>query len=175
MAATGLALTLDFAASGRLTKDDGVSAAVDPVASASKDFPAMAGDFSFGTGALLANTWYRAKRTLAGSTGESIDLAGGITNPFGETITFTRIVAVIVAIVEPNGTKAVRVGPAAVSNAWVGPFGSGNDYVTVKYWQAFVDNSAAGFTVTAGTGDLLRISNPGATSLDYIIWVVGNG
>jgi hypothetical protein len=128
MAATGLALTLDFAASGRLTKDDGVSAAVDPVASASKDFPAMAGDFSFGSGAALANTWYRSKRTFAG-----------------------------------------------VSNAWVGPFGSGSDYVTVKYWQAFVDNSAAGFTVTAGTGDLLRISNPGATSLDYIIWVVGNG
>jgi hypothetical protein len=169
-----LTATLALTVSGTLTKDDLVSVVSDPISSGSYSFPAMNFDLTTGTGAAQSNVWHRSLRTLAASTGESIDLYGSLLDPFGATISFSRITGVLVSIVDPDGTKTLLMGPQSVANYWSGPWAASTDSVNVKYWQAFVNPSAAGWAVTSGTADILRISNSSATSVQYVLWVVGS-
>jgi hypothetical protein len=134
----------------------------------------MKHDITYGTGAVQATTWYRAQRTLAAGAAESLDLSGSLLSPFGDTLTFTRVIGIVVAIVNADGTASVRVGPQGVANPWMGPWGTTADYLKVRYWWSMTDGSAAGWPVTAGTADILRISNPGAAAVDYIIWILGS-
>lgn len=128
-----------------------------------------------GTGANQANIWYLAKRTLAATTYDLLDLAGGLTAFNGSTITFTKIKRVLVAIDSPDGTKRVRVGPQDQSNPWPGPWGGTGPtvYADVLWKFDVVNPFAAGWAVTAGTGDVFPVYNPGGSSVDYIIWLLG--
>lgn len=169
-----LTATLSLTVGGTLTKDDFVSVVSDPISSGSNSFPAMNLELTTGTGASQSNVWHRSLRTLSASSGESIDLYGSVADPFGATISFSRITTVLIAIVDPDGTKTLLIGPQSTANYWVGPWAASTDSVNVKYWQAFVNASAAGWPVTSGTADILRISNPSATSVQYVLWIVGS-
>jgi hypothetical protein len=79
-------------------------------------------DFSDGTGADQAQVVFEDTRTLAGSTNESLDLAGGLPHDLGGSITFTAAKILIVKAAATN-TGNLRVG-AAVSNAFQGWFGA---------------------------------------------------
>lgn len=126
---------------------------------------------SSGTDDFQANNWYLARRTVAGTTSDNLDLAGGLSN-FGGTLTFTKIKRVYVAIIDPDGVKSLRVGPQSVSNAWTGPFGSTSDYASVMYRLDLLE-PYDGWTVAAGTADILGIYNPGATPVTYAILLIG--
>jgi hypothetical protein len=92
----------------------------------------------------------------------------------GATLTFTKIKAILVKAAEGN-TNNVVVGGAA-SNGWVGPFGDVSDTVAVKPGGTLllVAPNAAGYAVTAGTGDILKVANSGAgTGVTYDIVIVG--
>lgn len=169
-----LTATISVGASGSTSKDSVLCAAVDSVSSGSRTFPLMTQDIEYGTGAGQATTWYRAQRTLAAGAAESLDLSGSLLSPFGDTLTFTRVIGIVVAIVSADGTASVRVGPQGVANPWMGPWGTSADYIKVRYWWSMTDGSAAAWPVTAGTADILRISNPGAAAVDYIIWILGS-
>jgi hypothetical protein len=78
--------------------------------------------FSDGTGADQAQVIFSDTRTLAGSTNESLDLAGGLPHALGGTITFSAIKAIIVKARDTN-TGNLRVG-AGVANAFQGFFGA---------------------------------------------------
>jgi hypothetical protein len=127
-----------------------------------------------GTTANKADGVYSATRTLAASANESLDLAGGLEDAFGNTLTFVDVVAVLIVASAAN-TNDVLVGGAA-SNGWASPFGDATDVVKVRPGGFFV--LAAGkdpaYAVTAATGDLLKIANSaGGSSVSYDIVVIG--
>lgn len=127
-----------------------------------------------GTGADQANEVFSDIRTLAASANESLNLAGGLTGHFGETITFTKIKGLVI-VADAGNTNAVVVGGAA-SNGFSTPFGDPTDTLKVPPGgaMALIAPDAAAFAVTAGTGDLLKIANGGSgTSVTYKIILIG--
>jgi hypothetical protein len=129
--------------------------------------------FTDGAGADKIEAIFHDQRTLAASTSEELDLAGGLTDGFGDTLTFTKIKAILVRAAAGN-TNDVVVGGAA-SNAWETWCGAG-DTVKVKPGGILLMTApdATGLAVTAGTGDLLKIANGSSgTSVTYDIIVLG--
>lgn len=135
--------------------------------------PGLIPNYTNGTGSFQVNQVYCAQRALAATTFDLLDMAGSLTN-LGGTITFTKIKYLRVEIVSPDGTKVLRVGPQNQSNPV--PLGWGGTGATVYrevYYAEEWNMPYAGFTVTAGTGDILPIYNPGATSVTYAILIAG--
>jgi hypothetical protein len=127
-----------------------------------------------GTGLGQADRIFHDRRTLSASANEDLDLAGSLTDPFGATITFARIKALLVAADTAN-TNNVIVG-AAASNQFLTWVGAGTHTVTVRPGGLLLlaAADATAYAVTAGTGDLLRIANSaGGTSVTYDIVLIG--
>lgn len=131
--------------------------------------------FASGTGADQADLTFADTRTLAASSNESLDLAGGLTDALGNALTFASVKALIIVAAAGN-TNDVIVGGAA-SNAFATMFGDATDTIKVPPGGAIVlaDFGATGFAVTASTGDLLKIANGGSgTPVSYDILIVGD-
>lgn len=172
-----MALTASIAltATGTLTKDDLVSVVNDPVSSGSNSFPDLSFSLSDGSGANQASTWFRKYLTIGAGATTTLDLSGGTeTDPFGTVLALTKVKAFIVAIVNPDGTKGVRVGPQSTVNTFYGPYGGFATYELVTYWDAKVNPSASGWGVVAGSQDKFVLNNPGATSIDVVVWIIGS-
>jgi hypothetical protein len=130
--------------------------------------------FTDGTGADQANRFWADRRTLAASGSESHDLAGGLTDALGTVLTFAKVRALAVIAAEAN-TNNVVIGGAA-SNALASMFGDASDKVVIKPGGAIllVAPDAAGYAVTANSGDLLQVANSGAgTPVTYDIAIYG--
>jgi hypothetical protein len=129
---------------------------------------------SSGTASGQADVTWGDSNTLAASANTDIDLAGTLTGPLGGTVTFAKVKLIMVTADEGN-TNNVVLGNAA-SNGFVGPFGAATHTIAVPPGGTVVlaAPGTAGWTVTAGTGDLLRVANSGAGStVSYKILVVG--
>lgn len=133
--------------------------------------------FADGTGAGQANKVYGATRTLAATTSEDLDLNGVLVDEFGTVITFTRVVAIFIQLKTAGST--LLVGGAA-ANQFINWVGDATDKVRIrtgaaaKGWFGLWCDDATGYVVTAGTGDKLKIDNPGAGSVDYDIIIIGS-
>lgn len=129
-----------------------------------------------GTTAGKADRIYAATRTIAASSNDDLDLAGVLADDFGQTITFARVKALYVAAAASNANNVV-VG-AAASNPWVGLL-TATGTITIRPGAFSVPvccgvADATGYAVVAGTGDILRVANGGAsTSVTYDIAVIG--
>lgn len=129
--------------------------------------------FTNGTGADQANQTFVDTRTLSASATENLDLAGGLTDAFGTTLTMTRIKAMVIQAARSN-VNDVMVGGAA-SNAIAALFGDATDVARIKpggmiMWVA---PDATGYPITATTADLLKIANSaGSTSVTYTIAIL---
>lgn len=129
--------------------------------------------YSYGTSDNQVNAWYLARRTLAATTFDNINLTSGCVT-LGTTFSFTKLKRVFIAIIEPNGTKSLRVGPQNQTNAnalWFAAV-TANFYETL-YTHILKDRPVTGWDVAAGSTDILSIYNPGASPLDYAIWLLG--
>lgn len=129
-----------------------------------------------GAGADQAQQMFTDSRTLTASTSEELDLAGSLTNGFGQTITFTEICAIYIEASSAN-TNNLLVGGAA-SNGLVNWVSNVNDEIIVRPGGSIllIARDADGYAVTADTGDLFRIENAaGSTSVTYKIVIVGRG
>lgn len=126
-----------------------------------------------GTGANQADKVFHDQRTLAASASEELDLAGGLTDALGAALTFVKVKALIVKAAAGN-TNDVVVGGAA-ANGFATPFADASDKVNVKPGGILaLVAPGAGYTVTAGTGDLLKIANSaGGSGVTYDIIVIG--
>jgi len=123
-----------------------------------------------GTGSSQADVQWHDQRTLAG-TSENIDLAGSLTSTLdSSTITFANVKAVLIKNNSTTATEQLTVGGAS-SNAWdtmitdtviVGPDG-----------VCFLYSPIDGFAVTAGTGDILKITASSGDTITYDIVVIG--
>lgn len=150
------------------TKTVGLASIQDPLV---EDYTQL---LASGTGANQASNLYHAQRTLVASASEDLDLAGTLTNAFGVTLTFTKVKALIIHAATGN-TNDVQVGGGGV-NSFVNWVADASDIVNVKPGGTLilVAPNAAGYAVTAGTGDLLHITNSaGTTSVTYDVIVIG--
>jgi hypothetical protein len=131
--------------------------------------------FADGSGANQASKLFTDRRTLAASGTEDIDLAGVLADPFGATVTFAKIRAMFIAA-DPANTNNVVVGGAA-SNGFLGWVADATDKIVVGPGGLFViaKPDLAGYSVTAGTGDLLHVANSGGvTGVTYDLVLVGS-
>jgi hypothetical protein len=126
-----------------------------------------------GTGANQADLIFHDNRTIALSSSENLDLSGALTDPFGNVIAFAKIKAIIIRAAAAN-VNDVLVGGAA-TNTFLGMFGDATDIIKVKPAGAFVWVApGTGATVTAATGDILKVANSGAgTSVTYDVTIIG--
>jgi hypothetical protein len=122
--------------------------------------------FSAGAGALQNNNVYAVSRTLGGAS-EDVDLAGGLTDVFGATLTFAEIK---LFGVHNTGANSITVG-AASSNAWAGLLNAtGTMTLAPGDFVIFGSPGATGAAVTAGTGDLLKVAGTSGQPYELIIW-----
>ncbi|HEX7943752.1 MAG TPA: hypothetical protein VF495_03760 [Phenylobacterium sp.] len=124
-----------------------------------------------GTGPGQVDKMYAGTRTLSASSSENLDLAGGLSDPFGVTLTCVKVRFIYVHALATN-TNDVQVGGAA-SNGFLGPFADLTDIVVVKPGGQFLATApAGGWTVTASTGDLLKVANSSSgTGVTYDVIV----
>lgn len=131
--------------------------------------------FTSGVAANQADILYVDERAFTSSTADDIDLAGVLSNAFGQTITAVEIVGIVII----NATKAgvrntVTLSVGAGSAPWFGMFGATGDVIKVPPGGVFClfapDASGLG-TVTATTADLLTVT-PGAAAGSYQIAIL---
>ena len=130
--------------------------------------------FTNGEGANKAEAVFHDTRTLASSATEDLDLAGSLTDAFGNTLTFTKVKEIYISAATGN-TNNVEVGGAA-SNQFLGIYKDATDISVLRpgAWLAWCVPDATGMTVTAGTADLLKVANSAAgSSVSYDIVVIG--
>jgi hypothetical protein len=126
-----------------------------------------------GNAADQADAHWSDERTLAASATENLDLSGVLTDAFGAVLTFAKIRAIYVEADVAN-TNNVELGGAA-TNAFLF-LKDATDIAVVRPGGLLllVARDAAGYTVTAATGDILKVTNSGAgTSVIYRIVLVG--
>lgn len=130
-------------------------------------------ELSSGTGANAADLMFSDQRTLSASGTEDLDLAGSLVDAFGATLTFVELRAILVSASSGN-TNNVTV--ARASSNGLPLFSAASDAIVlppggVFLWSCGADGKV---TVTAGTGDLLTITNAaGSTSVTYDVVIVG--
>lgn len=126
-----------------------------------------------GTGADQANMVWTDTRTVTASSSEDLDLYGGLTNAFGDTVNFTAIKGIFIFAAAANTNNVVVGGDAA---GLVNYVGANNDTTIVKPggFYCIYDPSAGGYGVTDTTADVLQIANSSSgTSVTYDIIVIG--
>lgn len=127
-----------------------------------------------GTGAGQADLAFVDTRTLAASATEDLDLAGSLVGVEG-TAVFARVKILVVTAAAAN-TNLVQVTRPASNGLPI--FLAAGDGVGVRPGGLLVigvgSADATGYAVTAGTGDLLTLTNSGSgTSVTYSIAIVG--
>ena len=127
-----------------------------------------------GTGANQMDLIWEDTRALAASTGEDLDLAGGLTDAFGTTLTFVKVKLIWISAASANGST-ISVGGASATQ-FVNWVANASDIVKVRPGGCMLlyAPDATGYGVTAATGDLFKILNDdGAAGATYSIIIGG--
>lgn len=126
-----------------------------------------------GTGINAANKIWHDERTIASSGNDDLDLAGVLLDPFGTAVTLARVKGIIVSAASTNVNNVVIGGGTNPLTNWI----SGTTPAVIVKPNGFfslIAPDATGYPVTAGTGDILRITNSGAGStVTYQIVIIG--
>ncbi len=132
----------------------------------------LARAFADGAGLGQASVLYTASRTLAGGANESLDLNGmALLDSFGSVLALTKIKGLIIQARDANTTVLTI---ANVTNSVATILGATYS-LTLQPGEllAKVSNSAAGYVVTAATGDLINIANAAGAAATYDIVIIG--
>jgi hypothetical protein len=126
-----------------------------------------------GTGADQMDLLFLEQRTLTNSASEELDLVAGVTNSFGDILSFARVKMFAVFAATGN-VSYVTVG-GSTNGAWTNWVDAVNDQINVRPGgiAAFFAPAATAYTVTSGTGDKLLITNPSTNSVTYDIYIGG--
>lgn len=132
-------------------------------------------EWADGTGADQADKVWSDSGTITASGTVDIDLAGGITDAYGATITLARV-KLLAVYAHTTNVNNIEVGNAA-ANGWTSWVDGGSTArVRVKPGGLLlgIAPDATAWPVTAGSADVLRLTNDaGSTSVAYDIVVVG--
>lgn len=175
MALTTVTVTMELAGTVQWGKAGTLTTATDAISFGSGSWDAMTLSLTFGDATNKIEQIYQTEASILTTANSDLDLAGSLTNSFGETITFTYVKFLLVAIDTPDGTKQLRVGPQNVTNGWQGPWGGvgATVYTDVYNWSVLVNNPWTGHAVTAGTADILRLNNPTGVTVTHRTLIFG--
>ena len=128
--------------------------------------------FTNGAGLNQADRIFADRRVLNASTNDDLDLAGGLTDAFGATITLARVKGIIVSSAIANAQN-FTVG--AGSNPLINWISGTTPAIIMRPGGTFmtIAPDATGFAVTAATGDILRIANGAGVAITYDIVIIG--
>lgn len=128
--------------------------------------------YSDGTAAGMVDRVFTDSRTLAASATEDLDLAGSLTDALGATLTMAKLKFVMIKAASGNTNDVVLSRPTTNG---VPLFEAADDAIRIKPGGCFMwVVPGSGVTVTAGTGDLLTLTNSAAgTSVSYDIVLMG--
>lgn len=129
-------------------------------------------ELTFGSSSGQANKAWHDQRTLS-ATSEELDLSGSLTDSFGDTVTLSKVKMLMIENKATTSGHNLVVGGAA-SNGFATIFGDSSDEIIIPPGGILLLTSPVdGFTVTGGTGDLLKIDS-GANNITYNIAIIGN-
>jgi hypothetical protein len=136
--------------------------------------PSVNQAFTDGAGASQVDRMFSDTRTLAASASESLDLAGGaLPDAFGVALTFARVKAIFVRASALNTNNVVLSRPAANGVPFLDAASDAHS-IAPGGCVLLMRPDAAGWAVTAGTGDLITLANSGAgTTVSYDIVILG--
>lgn len=124
-----------------------------------------------GTSANQADLMWHDTRTLT-ATSEDLDLAGSLTDAFGDTLTLVKVKMILIHNKSTTATETLAVGGAA-ANQFVNWIGNSSDIVNIgPDGLLLLWSPVDGYAVTAATGDLLKIDS-GSDTITYDIVVIG--
>lgn len=130
-----------------------------------------------GAGAGKAALFYANEFDLAASGSLDIDLAAGVNDVFGNSISFTKIRLLYIQVV--TDAEAVKIGTSILvgghAAAVVSFLGAATDKIRIRNGGCFqLCANDIGYTVTATTADFIKIVNEDAVNaLTVRIGVVG--
>lgn len=168
MATTLTGLTGRVTGSIRLTgvKQLDLAAATDPLVIS------LTRTITFGATDGKSDLIWHDERDLAATTAEELDLAGSLTNAFGDTLTFAKIDAIMFKNTS-SLAATLEIGPPA-ANGLALPWKAADDKLLFEPGGGmWLLAAPAGWAVTAATGDLLEVENVDGVASVYEIAFVG--
>jgi hypothetical protein len=128
--------------------------------------------YSYGTGVTAASIDFVFQRTYTLAAGASTTLVlSALTDDIGRTIAFARIKTLEVKITAKTGNDVLTVG--AASNPIASLMGGTTPTFAVHRYFLDVADDAAGFVVTAGSADQLKLLNAGTASMTFVVSISG--
>lgn len=131
-------------------------------------------DLASGAAAGKADLEFSDQRTVAASSNDDLDLAGGgLTDDLGAAVNFAKVKAIMIKAAAANVNDVV-VG-AAGTNPFLGPLADATDKIKIAPGGVLlIAAPVGGWAVGAGASDVLRIANGGAgTSVTYDLTLLG--
>ena len=118
-----------------------------------------------------SQVWIDKARNLNATT-EEIDVAAALTDAYGSVVSFAKIKVIYIKNLNTVAGETLKVGGAA-ANAFL-LFDDATDIYTIGPDGVFFisEPSVAAKTVTAATGDLLKL-DAGAANINYDILIAG--
>ena len=133
--------------------------------------------FADGTSANQADRLWYDEREVAASSNDDLDLTALPRTLFGNALSveFAKIKAILVINLSTTSGDVLRVGGAGSGSAFAAPFAGDADAQVEAPPESplLLVNRGDGWTVTAGTGDILRIQNTAASPVSYRIAIIG--
>lgn len=142
--------------------------------------------FAEGTGNTQANEmWWDRRLVTASTPTDDIDLYGSLENVFGRTINFSKIKAVGIQNLGKRdgnggwtltaGEDLLVLGATAANNGWGGILnGNQDEKIQIESGDIFlITNRLAGWSISAGSTDVLRVVNNGTDDIEYDIVIGG--
>lgn len=126
--------------------------------------------FTEGTTTGKADRYIADRRTLSASTNEDLDFAGGFTDASGAAVTCAKVKLLV--FYNRSTTQSLTVKPATSNGALVG-FGAASHTRTIPPGGCEIYYNPAGWTITAGTGDLFNVANGSGASCEYSVFGLG--
>lgn len=172
IACAAIAASIEFKGTLKLTptwtniKTDGASVVIETFASI------IDSAHTTGTNANQMTSLARATGTLTNGQEVSLNLLGGVSNSFGDALTFTRVNFLAITAASANlGT--IHAG-GAVSAAFATWTGSGtNSYLIVRPGGAVVLHAPDITGYQVATNGILKISNASTNAASYAVYVAG--
>jgi len=117
-----------------------------------------------------ANLQYDAEIILTTGQTANLDLAGVLTTGLGATITAAEVMLIALVADSANTTNIAFFG--AASNAFNGPLSGTTPVLTLKPGAAAFLVDPDGWGVTAGTADILQVTNGSGASATYKVIII---
>ena len=114
--------------------------------------------------------------TISGGATQTWDLAGGVTNSFGQVLTFARVKMLVGTTSNSMTTAAqsilVQPAPANGWGSWLSTTQAAQRIYSGGGWAIMAPCTNA-YAVTAGTGDLLDVINESTNAAQYWLYIGG--